>query len=146
MDIDMEFVGLDELIKTAEKLSTNSELEKANKKILKDCGDLAYKTVKPLIHKSADNSKSGRRGTRPNGHATDNIPSPKIKRKNGYLYVLVGWDKSDNSPYYYMTMEEWGTSQRTPHHAFGKVNAIIKKECDDIAYNRYDKLIKLLEK
>lgn len=146
MDIDMKFIGLDELIRTAEKLSTNSELEKTNKNLLKDCGDLAYQAVKPLIHKSADNSKSGRKGNRPNGHATDNVPSPKFKRKNGYLYVLVGWDKSDNSPYYYMKMEEWGTSQRPPHHAFGKVNAIMKKKYDDIAYKYYDKLIKSLEK
>lgn len=146
MSIEMEFHGLKELIKTAEKLSTQSELEKVNKQALKECGQLAYNTVKPLIHRSKDNSKSGRKGSRPPGHAADNIPKPKFKKKNGMLYVIVGWEKADNSPYFYMKMEEWGTSIRPPHHAFGKVNSLLRKNYDEIAIKHYEKLIKQLEK
>ena len=83
MSFEMEFEGFNELVKTVESLASETQLEKANKKVLKKCGDLAYKTVKPLIHQSNDNSKSGRKGSRPNGHASDNIPPPKFRKKGG---------------------------------------------------------------
>lgn len=142
----MEFTGLDELIKTVEELGTEQDLEKTNKKILKECGDLAYKTVQPLIHKSEDNSKSGRKGSRPPGHAANNVPKPRIKKKNGRQYVIVGWEKGDNSEFFYMKMEEWGTSKRPPHHSFGKVNKILRKQYDNIAIKEYENLIKKLER
>lgn len=145
MSIEMEFEGLDELIKTVESLATETQVESINKKILKECGELAYDTVKPLIHESKDNNKSGRKGSRPNGHARDNVPKPKLRKKGGRTYVVVGWEKSDNSPYYYMKFEEWGTSQRPPHHSFGLVNEMLKKKYDDIAKKEYEKEIKKLE-
>lgn len=143
---EIEFQGLDELIKVVEKFSAESEIDKANKNILKNCGDLAYTTVKPLIHRSKDNSKSGRRGSRPQEHAADNVPSPKFRKKNNRQIIIIGWEKTDTSPYYYMKMEEWGTSQRPPHHSFGLVNKKLSKEYDKIALKEYEKLIKELEK
>ena len=150
MSIEMEFEGLDELIKIVESLASEAEVDTANKKILKECGELAYQTVKPLIHKSKDNSKSGpqHKGNPrlvPPGHARDNVPKPKIKKKKGRSYVIVGWEKTDNSPYFYMKAEEWGTSKRPPHHSFGLVNKMLKKKYDDIAIKEYEKLIKKLE-
>lgn len=150
MSIEMEFEGLDELIKTAESLATEEQVEGTNKKILKQCGDLAYDTAKKLVHRSKDNSKSGpqHKGSPrlvPPGHAQDNIPKPKIKKKKNTVYVIVGWEKTDNSPYFYMKMEEWGTSQRPPHHAFGLVNEMLGAHYDRIAEIEYEKLIKKLE-
>lgn len=145
MSFEMEFEGLDELIKTVESLATEADLDKTNKKILKECGDLAYKTVKPLMHSSKDNSKSGRRGSRPGGHARDNVPPPKFRSKNGQKYIVVGWERSDNSPYYYQKMEEWGTTQRAPHHSFGLVNEMLSKQYDGISEKEYNNLIKKLE-
>ncbi|MFR4164209.1 MAG: HK97-gp10 family putative phage morphogenesis protein [Paraclostridium sordellii] len=145
MSIEMEFGGLDELIKIVDSLATETQVESINKKILKECGELAYQTVKPLIHESKDNSTSGRNGSRPNGHARDNVPKPKLRKKRGRIYEVVGWEKTDNSPYYYMKMEEWGTSQRPPHHSFGLVNKMLKKKYDEIAIKEYEKLIKKLE-
>ena len=142
---EIEFEGLDELIKTCESLATENQLETTDKKLLKECGDLAYETVKPLIHKSKDNSKSGRQGSRPNGHASDNIPKPKISKKKGKLQCIVGWEKSDNTPYFYMKMEEWGTSKRPPHHSFGVVNKLLRKQYSNIALKHYEKLVKKLE-
>lgn len=142
---EIEFEGLDELIKTCESLATENQLENTDKKVLKECGDLAYETVKPLIHKSKDNSKSGRKGSRPNGHALDNIPKPKISKKKGKLQCIVGWEKSDNTPYFYMKMEEWGTSKRPPHHSFGLVNKLLRKQYSNIALKHYEKLVKKLE-
>lgn len=142
----MSFEGLDELIKACEELAIEKELEDTNKKILKECGNLAYKTVQPLIHKSKDNSKSGRAGSRPSGHAADNIPKPKFKKIKGKQYIIVGWDKSDNSEYWYMKIEEWGSSQRPPHHSFGKVNKLLRKQYDNIAIKQYENLIKNLER
>lgn len=146
MSIEMEFEGLDNLIKTVESLASEADIDNTNKKILKECGDLAYQTVKPLIHKSKDNSKSGRKGSRPNGHASDNVPTPKFRTKHGEKYIIIGWEKSDNSEYWYMKIEEWGSSQRTPHHSFGLVNKMLVKQYDDIATKEYDKLIKKLER
>ncbi|HAT4306748.1 TPA: hypothetical protein I9080_000504 [Clostridium perfringens] len=142
---EIEFEGLNELIKTCESLATENQLENTDKKVLKECGDLAYETVKPLIHKSKDNSKSGRKGSRPNGHALDNIPKPKISKKKGKLQCIVGWEKSDNTPYFYMKMEEWGTSKRPPHHSFGVVNKLLRKQYSNIALKHYEKLVKKLE-
>ena len=146
MSIEMEFEGLDDLIKTVESLASEADIDNTNKKILKECGDLAYQTVKPLIHKSKDNSKSGRKGSRPNGHASDNVPTPKFRTKHGEKYIIIGWEKSDNSEYWYMKIEEWGSSQRPPHHSFGLVNKMLVKQYDDIATKEYDKLIKKLER
>lgn len=145
MSIEMEFEGLDELIKIVESLASEAEVDTANKKILKECGNLAYSTVKPLIHESKDNSTSGRKGSRPSGHARDNVPKPKLRKKGGRTYVVVGWEKSDKSPYYYMKMEEWGTSQRPPHHSFGLVNKMLGKQYDNIATKEYENLIRKLE-
>lgn len=142
---EIEFEGLNELIKTCESLATENQLENTDKKVLKECGDLAYETVKPLIHKSKDNSKSGRKGSRPNGHALDNIPKPKISKKKGKLQCIVGWEKSDNTPYFYMKMEEWGTSKRLPHHSFGVVNKLLRKQYSNITLKHYEKLVKKLE-
>lgn len=146
MNIDMEFQGLDELIKTCENMSTETDLETINKKILEECSDLAYKKASSLIHKSIDNTKSGRRGARPPGHAADNIPKPKIRKRKDQLQSVIGWEKSDNSPYFYMKMEEWGTSERPPHHAFGLVNKMLFKRYEEIALKRYEKKVKELEK
>ncbi|EGT3600651.1 HK97 gp10 family phage protein [Clostridium perfringens] len=139
---EIEFEGLDELIKTFDKLATEDENEAVQKKILKECGDLAKRAVIPLIHRSKDNSKSGRKGSRPPGHAADNIPDPKIKKKKDGLQCIVGWEKTDVSPFFYMKMEEWGSSKRPPHHAFGKVNKILKNQYDKIAFKKYDELVR----
>lgn len=149
--IEMEFEGLEELTKKIEELGTEGQLEKANKKVLKECGELAYKTVKPLIHVSRDNSKSGvqHKGSPrliPPGHARDNVPKPKIKKKNGRQYAIVGWEKSDTSEFFYMKMEEWGTTKRPPHHSFGKVNKILRGQYDNIAKKEYTQLVEELEK
>lgn len=139
---EIEFEGLDELIKTFDKLSTEEENEDVQKAMLKECGDLAKRTVIPLIHRSEDNSKSGRKGSRPPGHAADNIPNPKIKKKKSGLQCIVGWEKTDTSPFFYMKMEEWGSSKRPPHHAFGKVNKILKDKYDKIALKKYDEFVR----
>ena len=36
---EIEFEGLDELIKTCESLATENQLETTDKKVLKECGD-----------------------------------------------------------------------------------------------------------
>lgn len=151
MSFSMEFEGLDELIKSVETLSNETKLEEVNNKILIKCGDLAYKTVLPLIHKSKEHSKSGSQHKGkvrlvPQGHAVDNVPKPKIIKKGNRKYVIVGWEKSDNSPFFYMKMEEWGTSKRPPHHSFGTVNKILNRQYNEIAQKEYEDLIKILER
>lgn len=143
---EIEFEGLRELMKIVEELASESQIEKTNKKVLVKCGDLAHDTAQTLIHKSKDNSSSGRKGSRPQGHASDNIPKPKLKSKYGQQYIIVGWEKSDNSPYFYMKFEEWGTSQRAPHHSFGLVNKMLMSDYDEIAAEEFNGLVEMLER
>lgn len=148
--IDLDFEGLDNLIKQVEKISTDAEIKKTTKKVLKECGDLAFETVKPMVHKSKDHSKSGpqHKGSPrlvPPGHARDNIPKPRIKSKNGNMYVVVGWEKSDNEDYFYMKFEEWGTSKRPPHTTFGKVNKMLRNEYEEIALKEFNEMLEEVE-
>lgn len=142
MDIEFEFEGLDDLIKRCEEVCELTTIDKTTKEALNECGELAYTTVKPLVRESGDNSKSGRKGSRPPGHAADNIPLPKLRKKKESIFVVVGWEKTDNSPFFYEKFEEWGTTQRPPYHAFGSASAKLKTSFEKIIMEHFEKLLK----
>lgn len=141
----IEFEGLEELIKKAETVANSSTIEKANKNILKRAGKLVHGEAKKITHRSENPMKSGRKGSRTGQHAADNIPLSGVKNKNGSLYIVVGWEKDDNSPFFYMKFEEWGTSQRPPHASLRKSLETYKSELNNIAQEEYNNLIKNLE-
>ena len=65
--ISMEFLGLTQMQKEIERLSTESELKALNKKIVKKAGEIGQKEAKSQIKKKAyskDPTKSGRKGSR----------------------------------------------------------------------------------
>lgn len=141
----MEIEGIEELIKEVEKVSGDSEIEKANKNILKKAGKLVQSEAKKRIHRSDNPMKSGRKGTRTGQHAGDNLPLSGVKKKSGSLYIIVGWEKGDNSPYFYMKFEEYGTSKTPPHPALKPALEAYKNEFSKIAAEEYNNLLKNLQ-
>ena len=112
----MEFTGLNEIQREIEKLSTESELKALNKKIVKRAGEIGQQEAKSQIRKKAYSKnpmKSGRKGSRTGQHAADNVPK-KASTQSGNYGELIGWDRGDVSPFFYMKFHEWGTSIHKP--------------------------------
>lgn len=143
MSVSIEVTGLKELIKQAEILATPRELEIADQKALKRIGDVVQKAVAKNMPKSKDVSKSGRKGSRTFKHAADNIPVKLIK-KDSRLCIVIGWDKGDNSPYFYNKFIEFGTSKMPPLAPFKRTFIKQRKEWDKIFQEEYEKLIEKL--
>ena len=93
---------------------------------------------------SKDNSKSGRKGNRPKGHAKDNIPVSKIKviKRDEFSYIVIGWEKSDTSPYYYEKFHEWGSTKHAPHPVFSVVKNLYADKLDNTFQDRLEKKLK----
>lgn len=110
MKITMEFVGLDKLMQQVESLASVAEIDALNRKVYQRCADATEPKMKAHVARSGDNSKSGRRGYRPPGHAQDNIPVKVTK-----THAEVGWNlKGDAENWFYMKFVEWGTSKQPP--------------------------------
>ncbi len=115
-NITMEFTGLNETQREIEKLSTESEIKALNKKIVKRAGEIGQQEAKSQIRKKAYSKnpmKSGRKGSRTGQHAADNAPK-KASTQSGNYGELIGWDRGDVSPFFYMKFHEWGTSIHKP--------------------------------
>ena len=90
-----------------------------------------------LIPRSADNSKSGRNGYRPPGHARDNIPK-KVTTKKGE----VGWElNGDAQNWFYMKFVEWGTSKMPPRDFLNNTKSECESEYHMIADQEYQKAL-----
>ncbi|MDB1935139.1 HK97 gp10 family phage protein [Clostridium tertium] len=141
----IKFEGLDELIKEVEKVSRESEIEKANAKILRKCAKKSKETAKTKMPKSNDPMLSGRKGSRTGKHSADNIPLSGVKKENGYQSITVGWDKSDNSPYFYTKFTEWGTSKIKPIAYMENTRQELTKYFSEVAQSEYENLISKLK-
>ena len=90
-----------------------------------------------LQNRSADNSKSGRNGYRPPGHARDNIPK-KVTTKKGE----VGWElNGDAQNWFYMKFVEWGTSKMPPRDFLNNTKSECESEYHMIADQEYQKAL-----
>ena len=101
MAVDMEFEGLDKLMDSLEQLAGKDTLQDCLNKCLRDIAQQVKSYASVKMARSNDVSKSGRVGSRTFKHAADNIPTSNIKNKNGVAQVSIGWEKVDNSPYFY---------------------------------------------
>ncbi len=112
MKIEMDFSSFEETMKKVEKLASEAELEEMDRKIVEKTGKVAKEAAVSNVRSRAyskDPSLSGRKGSRTGQHAGDNIPHTR-SRAGGYYKELIGWEKTDNSPYFYMKFHEFGTS------------------------------------
>ena len=132
MKITFNMEGFDHLRTQVETLSSDSEIAALNKRIYQRSADVTEPRMKAHMPRSADNSKSGRNGYRPPGHAADNIPKKATSRKGE-----VGWKlDGDAQNWFYMKFVEWGTSkmpardfiENTMHESESDYNQIAEEE------------------
>lgn len=143
-DITMEFIGLNEIQREIEKLSTESELKALNKKIVKRAGEIGKQEAKSQIRKKAYSKnpmKSGRKGSRTGKHAADNVPK-KASTQSGNYGELIGWDRGDVSPFFYMKFHEWGTSIHKPKGFMRDAEKPTYTALKSIAEEEYERVLK----
>lgn len=129
----LEFEGLKELQKKMEQLADDTEIAKVNKKVFRRAADATKPRMESHMPRSADNSKSGKRGYRPPGHAKDNIPV-KVTTK----YGEVGWTLlGDAENWFYMKFVEWGTTKQPPQDFLYNTRAESEDDYSRIADEEY---------
>lgn len=128
MDIDFNFDSFDKILKEVAEKIVNEESE------------IAKNEVASKFPKSKDNSKSGKRGYRPSEHFKDNVPKSKIKKKEDFIYIVIG-EENENGEYFYTKFPEWGTSKIKPALVFAKVREQIQKELEEKGIEAYSKLL-----
>ena len=103
MKIEMEFKGLEELVKAFEAAASDEDIKATNKKIVEKSEPVVKRIMSGKVPKSADISKSGRGfGTKSSvsAHAADSVPVGAVKVKDTGATAEVGWDKSDKSEHF----------------------------------------------
>ena len=137
MRVSFTFEGLPELQKKLEQLASDSEIGKTNKQVFKRAVNYTEPKMKAVMARSKDNSKSGKKGYRPSGHAADNIPM-KATTKNG----KVGWTLlGDAENWFYMKFVEWGTSKQPPQDFIFNTIDECRDQWNTIADQEYQKLL-----
>ena len=104
MSARLDFDGLDAIVNDLNKMN---DLLDSN--IIDDALEEAIQPAYKDAVRRAPRDKKGHQGKYGNGHMADNIPL-KLIRDNGYRAIEYGWEKSDNSDYYYAKFVEWRTS------------------------------------
>lgn len=142
--VSMEFLGLTQMQKEIERLSTESELKMFNKAIVKKAGEIGRQEARSQIKKKAyskDPMKSGRKGSRTGQHAADNVPV-KASVRGGNYGELIGWDEGDVSPFFYMKFHEWGSSMHKPKGFMLEAARRTYEALKNIAEEEYEKILK----
>ena len=142
MAVEMNFGGLDELINAVNEQATKKELDSMNRKILKDCATKSKQKLSKKLPRSKNVAQSGRKGSRTFKHSADEIPISSMKSKGQRKYIVVGWDKGDNSPYFYTKFNEWGTTKRPPIPIFHETAKEVNAELRATGIKEYEKLLK----
>ena len=142
MSITMEFGGLDDLIRECSEQATQKELDKVNRKALKACANSSKQKLSQRLPRSKNVNQSGRKGSRTFKHSADEVPMSGMRKKGERRYIVVGWDKGDNSPYFYTKFNEWGTSKRPPVPIFHTISKEINAELKSTGMEEYENLLK----
>lgn len=137
MEISFKFEGFDEVQRGVEALASPAEIRAVNKRIFQRSADVTEPRMKQHMPKSADNSKSGKRGYRPPGHAADNIPKKAAAQKGE-----VGWElNGDAENWFYMKFVEWGTSKMPPRDFINNTKAESEADYHRIAEEEYQRIL-----
>nr|DAF25120.1 MAG TPA: type I neck protein [Caudoviricetes sp.] len=137
MRIRFEFEGLNEIQRQLEQLADEAEIKATNKKIFQKCVNVTEPRMRAKIPRSADNSKSGKKGYRPPGHAKDNLPT-----KVTNTYGEVGWSLlNDAENWFYLKFVEWGTSRQPPRDFIFNVREESDTDYSRIAEVEYQDLL-----
>jgi HK97 gp10 family phage protein len=148
MKIEMEFKGLEELVRAFEKAASDDEIKAVNKKIIEKSEPVVKQIMSQKIPKSSDISKSGRgfgAKSSVSAHAANSVPVGNVKIKGTGASAEVGWEKSDKSEHFYVKFINWGTIYRPPkefiyatgREADGKLQAIAEQEYQTFLNNTF---------
>lgn len=131
----LDFDGLDAIVKDLNKMKQVLDSNMIDD-ALKEAIQPAYKDAQ----KKAPKNKKGHTGKYGSGHMADNIPL-KLVRENGFRSIEYGWEKSDNSDYYYAKFVEWGRSDnKYPKQPFmNKSMSKNKQQCFNVFSERIRK-------
>lgn len=141
MKVEMEFQGLQELLKAFEDAASDAEIAEVNRKIVEKSEPVVKRIMSGKIPKSADIKKSGRGfGTESpvTAHAADSVPIGKTRMKGNSASAEVGWIiKSDSSQYAYVKFINWGTIYRPPQEFIYAAGREADSELQKIAEQEY---------
>ena len=139
----LKFTGLNELMKQLEELADEKEIRQTNKKIFKRAVKYSQPVMQSHIPKSSDNSKSGKRGYRPTGHAADNVPIEATT-----THGIVGWEilgdagnKRNVGNWFYIKFVEWGTTRQKPQDFLKNTRKESESAWSNIAEDEYQKFL-----
>ena len=140
MKIEMEFQGLQELMKAFEAAASDEDIKEVNKKIVERGQPVVKQIMSRKIPKSADIKLSGRGfGSKSSvtAHAADSVPVGKVSVKDSGASADVGWDKTDNSEHFYVKFINWGTVDRPPQEFIYKAGRASEGQIQSIAEQEY---------
>lgn len=140
MRIEMEFQGIDELVKALEKCATDSQIQNLNKSIVTKAQPIIKSEMTSKMPKSRNQSVSGRgfgSKSHPSSHAADAIPLDKVKVSGTRAEADVGWTKADNSEHFYVKFINWGTVERPPQEFIYKAGRAAEGQIQQIAEKEY---------
>ena len=141
MKVEMEFQGLQELLKAFEDAASDAEIVEVNRKIVEKSEPVVKRIMSGKIPKSADIKKSGRGfGTKSSvsAHAADSVPIGKTRMKGNSASAEVGWViKSDDSQYAYVKFINWGTIYQPPREFIYAAGRDADSELQKIAEQEY---------
>ncbi len=144
MRIEMEFEGLEELVKAFEKAASDEEIKATNRKIVERGEPVVKGIMSGKVPKSADISKSGRGfGSKSSvsSHAADSVPIGKISIKDTGASAEVGWDKYDRSEHFYVKFINWGTIYQPPREFIFATGREADGELQRIAEQEYQSFL-----
>ena len=131
----LDFDGLDAIVNDLNKMA-----KVLNSSMIDDALEEAIQPAYETARKTAPRNNKGHIGKYGNGHMADNIPL-KLVTENGLKTIEYGWEKSDNSDYYYAKFVEWGTSNnKYPKQPFiNKSMSKNKNKCFNVFSERIRK-------
>lgn len=144
MRIEMEFQGLDELVKALEECATDKEIQNLNKNIVTKAQPIIEREMSSRMPKSKNQELSGRgfgSKSHPSGHAADAVPIAKVKTSGTRAEADVGWTKSDNSEHFYVKFINWGTVDRPPQEFIYKAGRASEGQIQSIAEQEYQEFL-----
>ena len=144
MKIEMEFQGLEELVKAFEKAADDNKIRAVNRRIVEKSEPVVKRIMSGKIPKSADISKSGRGfGSKSSvsAHAADSVPVGKVKTIGTGASAEVGWDKGAKDEHFYVKFINWGTIYQPPREFIYETGREADSELQKIAEQEYQSFL-----
>lgn len=140
MIVEMEFQGLQELMKAFEAAASDNDVREVNKRIVERGQPVVKKIMSGKVPRSENMKLSGRgfgSKSQVSAHAADSVPVGKVKIKDTGASADIGWAKSDNSQHFYTKFINWGTIYQPPREFIFETGREADAELQKIAEQEY---------